>query len=126
MGGATAGALAAAGGGAPALTGGGGAATTGGGPGCVALGIGGPAGGLLWSAPHLMQKRMPGWSPCPHEEHTSDLGDSTGGALAAAGGGTVLTGGEGAAAIGGGAGCVALGSGGPAGGLLWSAPHLMQ
>jgi hypothetical protein len=69
----------------------------GGGAGSGALGIGGAAAGLLWSAPHLMQNRMPGWSTCPQEEHTADLGGATAGVLAAAeGGGEELTGGGGA------------------------------
>jgi hypothetical protein len=58
------------------LAGAGSAAATTGGAGSGASGSGGALAALLWSAPHFVQKRMPGWSACPQ-----DLQSSAGGNL---------------------------------------------
>jgi hypothetical protein len=116
------------------------------------LGDVGAAGCLFWSAPHLVQKRIPGASACPQEKHVEGFGGASAGTAAAgAGGGTdttdfgagAITGAGGAAVggTGGGAGANTWGAGtlrgvigaggltdsvGAGARLLWSAPHLVQ
>jgi len=100
------------------------------------------AGCLFWSAPHLVQKRIPGASACPQEKHVEGFGGAGAGTAAAGVGGGKTTGlgagaitgigGAGATTGGGGTLRGAMGAGGltASGGagacLLWSAPHLVQ